>query len=321
MAAAQHAGVPELIALKNLRVENLEPVLAEEALAWRSLLRWDFAASGDLVRRFLRIHALAGYALISDGEIAGYAYYVCEEKKGLIGDLFLTRRHANTQNEDHLLAAVLNDLICTPYLQRIEAQLMMLHGPFDRPMPLAAFSQSFPRIFMVADLADARALERGAAAKAVRILPWDEHRQEEAAMVIASAYQAHVDGQINDQYRSYAGARRFLLNIVQYPGCGKFFPGGSFVAVDPGGRICGLILSSHVADDVGHVTQVCVSPEWKGRGVGYELMRTAMQAMAASGCDRASLTVTASNIGAIQLYNRLAFRATRRFAAYVWDGF
>jgi ribosomal protein S18 acetylase RimI-like enzyme len=50
-------------------------------------------------------------------------------------------------------------------------------------------------------------------------------------------------------------------------------------------------------------------------------MRTAMVAMVDDGCERTSLTVTASNSGAIQLYQRLGFRSTRRFAAYVWDGF
>jgi ribosomal protein S18 acetylase RimI-like enzyme len=319
MAAAQHAGVPELVPLKSLRAEDLDPVLDEEGLAWRSLLRWDFAASAELVRRFLKIHALAGYALIADKRVTGYSYYVCEERKGLIGDLFLSRDYATTQNEDHLIGAVLNDLICTPHLQRIEAQLMLLHGPFERPMPLAGFSQVFPRIFMLADLSETQALPPSNAR--VQILPWTERRQEEAAQLIAGAYQGHVDSHINDQYRSYAGAKRFLLNIVQYPGCGKFFPGGSFIAEDDSGKICGLILSSHVADDVGHVTQVCVSPEWKGRGAGYELMRFAMSAMVNDGCDRASLTVTASNTGAIQLYQRLGFRSTRRFAAYVWDGF
>jgi ribosomal protein S18 acetylase RimI-like enzyme len=319
MAAAQHAGVPELAPLKSLRAEDLDPVLDEEALAWRSLLRWDFAASAELVRRFLKIHALAGYALISGGRVVGYSYYVCEERKGLIGDLFLSRDFAATQNEDHLLGAVLNDLVCTPHLQRIEAQLMLLHGPFERPMPLGGFSQVFPRIFMLADLSDAQALPPSGAA--VQILPWDERRQDEAAQLIAGAYQGHVDSQINDQYRSFAGARRFLMNIVQYPGCGKFFHGGSFMAEDGAGRIVGLILSSHVADDVGHVTQVCVSPEMKGRGVGYELMRSAMNAMVNDACERASLTVTASNTGAIQLYQRLGYRSTRRFAAYVWDGF
>jgi ribosomal protein S18 acetylase RimI-like enzyme len=321
MAAAQHAGVSELVPLKSLKVEDLDPVLAEEALAWRSLLRWDFTASAELVRRFIRIHALAGYGLLSSGRVAGYCYYVCEERKGLIGDLFLMRDHAGTHNEDLLLGAVLNELICTPYLQRIEAQLMMLHGPFERPMPLTAFSQVFPRIFMLADLSDVQQLPPAAAAPSVQIGLWNEHRQDEAAVLIASAYQGHIDSQINDQYRSYAGARRFLLNIVQYPGCGKFYPGGSFIAEDSSGRICGIVLSSHVADDVGHVTQICIAPEWKGRGIGYELMRAALLAMSNDRCERASLTVTASNTGAIQLYQRMGFRATRRFAAYVWDGF
>jgi ribosomal protein S18 acetylase RimI-like enzyme len=321
MATAQHAGVPEIVTLKSLQVQDLDPVLDEEALAWRSLLRWDFTASAELVRRFLRIHALAGYALISHDRVAGYCYYVCEERKGLIGDLFLKREHAGTQNEDHLLGAVLNELICTPYLQRIEAQLMMLHGPFERPMPLAAFSEVFPRIFMMAEVSEVAQLPTGVAASSMHVFPWSEHRQEEAALLIASAYQGHVDSRINDQYRSYAGAKRFLLNIVQYPGCGKFYPGGSFIAEDSKGRLCGIVLSSHVADDVGHVTQICVAPEWKGRGVGYELMRAALLAMRRDGCERVSLTVTASNTGAIQLYQRMGFRATRRFAAYVWDGF
>jgi hypothetical protein len=161
MAAAQHAGIPELVPLKSLRPEDLDPVLEDQGLAWQSLLRWDFEASAELVRRFIRIHALAGYALLCGGRVAGYSYYVCEDRKGLIGDLFLVREHAGTQNEDHLLAAVLNDLVCTPQLQRIEAQLMMLRGPSDRPMPLAAFSQVFPRIFMLADITDAERLPAG----------------------------------------------------------------------------------------------------------------------------------------------------------------
>ena len=38
-------------------------------------------------------------------------------------------------------------------------------------------------------------------------------------------------------------------------------------------------------------------------------------------CERVSLTVTAGNTEAIELYQRIGFRATRRFAAYVWEGF
>ena len=39
---------------------------------------------------------------------------------------------------------------------------------------------------------------------------WTERRQDEAAQLIASAYRGHIDSEINDQYRSAEGARRFL---------------------------------------------------------------------------------------------------------------
>ena len=69
---------------------------------------------------------------------------------------------------------------------------------------------------------------------------WSERKQDEAATLIATAYRGHVDSEINDQYRSPAGARRFLMNIVQFPGCGAFFQPASYVAVDPGtGRLSG----------------------------------------------------------------------------------
>lgn len=321
MAAASRGLTPEIVHLRQLGAEELEPVLEEQQLAWRSVLLWDFAASAELVRRFLRIHALSGYAARVDGQIVGYAYYVCEERKGLIGDLFLLREFDTLENEDLLLSAVLHDLMAAPYLKRIEAQLMMMKGPFERQMPLSAFAHVYPRILMLADLANLNELPQGQAANSVRLAPWEEGRHDEAALLIASAYQGHIDASINDQYRSYSGAKRFLSNIVQYPGCGSFFTPGSIYAEDSSGKLCGMVLSSLVAGDVGHITQICVAPEWKGRGVGYELLRNSLVQLAGNGCDRTSLTVTASNGGAIGLYQRMGFRATRRFAAYVWDGF
>ena len=319
MAAAHHAARPELVELRNISADDLEPVLEEERLAWQTLLRWDFTASAELVRRFVRIHALSGFALVEDGRPVGYSYYVCEDRKGLVGDLFVQREYATPENEHHLLAASLEQLVAAPQTQRIEAQLMMMRGPSERPVPMASQAHAFPRVFMLAELDDAPRLPAGAAP--IRLTPWSETRQEEAAMLISRSYEGHVDSYINDQYRSYGGARRFLSNIIQYPGCGSFAPSASYFAEQADGKLCGLVLASRVAADTGHITQVCVAPEWKGRGAGYELMRAAMTSLAGMSCERVSLTVTASNTGAIGLYQRLGFRATRRFAAYVWEGF
>jgi len=151
---------------------------------------------------------------------------------------------------------------------------------------------------------------------------WTERRQDEAAALIPVAYRGHVDSLINDQYRSPAGARRFLANIIQYPGCGTFFQPASFLALDNHtGRMVGMCLSSLVAYDVGHITQVCMTSAFKGRGCGYELMRRALNALAGTGCRSVSLTVTASNEEAIVLYQRLGFETVKRFSACVWEGF
>jgi len=51
--------------------------------------------------------------------------------------------------------------------------------------------------------------------------------------------------------------------------------------MDPrSGHLCGICLSSLVADDIGHITQVCVSKAVRGHGVGYELLRRSLDALA-----------------------------------------
>jgi len=321
MAALSHASGNRVVDLRELASEELDSVLEEERLTWRAQLSWDFSASAELVRRFVKIRALSGHALVSHGQVIGYSYYVCEERKALIGDLYIERAHSSTENEDLLLAATLRSIIGLPYMQRIEAQLMMLHGPFERALPYTRFLRVQPRNFMLADLNDVGKLPEGPAASESTFELWTDQSHEESARLIAQAYHGHVDGTINDQYRSFNGAQRFLTNIVQYPGCGTFFAPASFAARDSGGNLTGICLGSMVASDVGHITQICVAPEVQKSGLGYELMRRSLVSFAEEGCEKASLTVTASNAHAIRLYQRMGYRAMRRFAAYVWEGF
>lgn len=321
MAAASELHAAELVELTQIDAADLEPVLQEESITWRSTLRWDFGSSAELVRRFVRIQALGGFALRIGGRVVGYTYYVVEERKGLIGDLYILRQFSCPEYEETLLSAVLEALVMSPGVSRIEAQLMMMHGPFERPLPLADYLKVHPRIFMLADLGDIPRLAEGKAAGEYNYRHWTESRLEESAALIAAAYRGHVDATINDQYGSVSGARRFIHNIVQYPGCGSFHLPASMTAERVDGSLAGIILGSLVAADTGHVTQVCVAPDEVGKGIGYELMRRALHVFGQSRCDRISLTVTAGNTAAIDLYQRLGFRATRRFAAYVWDGF
>ncbi|HLG96810.1 MAG TPA: GNAT family N-acetyltransferase [Bryobacteraceae bacterium] len=322
MAAVSDLPLARIVELRQLRSGNLDALLAEETEVWNENLDWDFRASANLVRRFLDMQALNGYALLANTHPIGYCYYVSEEKKGLIGDLYVMRNFVTAENEARLLSAVVDTLMKTAYIQRIESQLMMLRNASRLALPQRGNLHVYPRTFMQIELRQAARLPEGRASHPVLIDNWSERRQDDAASLIASAYQGHIDAEINDQYRSPAGARRFLTNIIQYPGCGSFFQPASFVALDQSsGKVCGICLSSLVHSDVGHITQVCVSKSVRGCGVGYDLIRRSLQSLARHGCRKASLTVTSSNSEAIALYERMGFRHSREFTAYVWSNF
>jgi ribosomal protein S18 acetylase RimI-like enzyme len=311
-----------LLDLRDLQPEHLAPLLEEEIQAWRSGLDWDFHASADLVRRFLQVRALNGFALLErdsrGASVAGYCYYVVEESKGLIGDFYLRAASRTVEREYRLLEAVLESMWRTPGVRRVEAQLMMLGSNRDRSAPFPRWFRQFPRLFM--DVPVAAAELPAADLTGVTIQPWNGQFSEEAARLIAFSYRDHVDSQINDQYRSVGGALRFLTNIVQYPGCGLFFAPASFAARDrASGTICGISLASMVAADVGHITQLCVAPSHRGQRVGYQLLRRSMEALATHRSRSVTLTVTSANDAAIRLYQSIGFRPRREFAAHVWE--
>jgi ribosomal protein S18 acetylase RimI-like enzyme len=155
----------------------------------------------------------------------------------------------------------------------------------------------------------------------VEIRRWTEADYQPAAAVITAAYRQHVDAQINDQYHTLSGSLRFLNNIVRFPGCGVFDPESSFVALDRKAKnLIGLILCSRVRHDVGHVTQICVLPEYRSRGIGESLLAATVGNLRARRFTMLSLTVTEANSGAVALYRRLDFDSKRVFDAFVWEG-
>ena len=321
--------IPEnrVVDLRKVSAADVVPLLSEEAAAWRRSLDWDLQSATGLVRRFVDMQALNGFALLEGTRPIGYSYYIRDGRKGLIGDLYVMAAERTPERENALLQATLEALWRSPGVHRVEAQLLLfgatrLSAQEQRRMPFAQWLRAYPRWFMEVPAEDAFQLPAREPA-GIAIMPWIEARQDDSARLVAAAYRGHVDSDINDQYRSPAGARRFLSNIVQYPGCGTFFAPASCSAVgaagDSRGALCGISLSSLVAERTGHITQICVAPSHRGMGVGYALLRRSLLALAEHGCNRVSLTVTAANQGAVRLYQQMGFTLRREFAAYVWD--
>ena len=178
----------------------------------------------------------------------------------------------------------------------------------------------YPRLFMVQSLGPAEAQPLLATPPDIEVRRWSDQDYSAAAGVITASYEGHVDGEINDQYRSVSGSLRFLNNIVRFPGCGVFDGGASFVAIDRPSRVMvGLILCSRVKEDVGHVTQVCVIPGQRGRRLGEMLLSLTAKELQRQRFAALTLTVTEANRGAVTLYQRLGYGIRRVFDAFVWD--
>ncbi|MGO9947633.1 MAG: GNAT family N-acetyltransferase, partial [Steroidobacteraceae bacterium] len=77
-------------------------------------------------------------------------------------------------------------------------------------------------------------------------------------------------------------------------------------------------LTSIVAKGVGHTTQLCVLPGYRGRGLGGHLMRASVEALRRLKATELSLTVTSNNSNAVKLYEALGFNAVKSFVAAVW---
>lgn len=311
----------ELVALVDLAPWQLDPTLDEAIRAWDRRLHWDFRSTAELVRNYVQMRALEGLALISAGEVAGYCYWVHEGAKALLGDLYVRDSWRNAAAENILLEGAIRSLRASrlPGVgSRIEAQLMQIGTRASALLPDGPRPRAFPRLFMLrpggGPLPAARTRLSG-----LRFTHWDMRWRDAAAVLIANVYRNHVDSLINDQYCSPQGAARFLLNIVQYPGCGTFLPAASQIAVDAEGALAGLLLATRVAPRTGHIAQLCLRSDWIGSGLGCELLRRSLTTLADIGLDEASLTVTEENDRAIRLYERTGFHAIHRFDALVWE--
>ena len=62
---AANSAVPlQVMDLRRISARQMDPLLEEERAEWAELLEWDFEKSADLVRRFVDMHALNGFALL-----------------------------------------------------------------------------------------------------------------------------------------------------------------------------------------------------------------------------------------------------------------
>ena len=322
MASLPVAPQVEVMDLRHFSARQLRPLLESEAGLWLERLRWDYRHSTELLLGYLDSHILNGFVALDQGRVCGYSFAVYEGRKAVIGDAFAMGSQgtpdASTARE--LLKQMLAMQRRSPGVDRVESQLLMFNsGEFADLFRGPEFTV-YPRLFLERELRGPSEAAASAMPTELELAQWDAPDYPAAGELIYACYAGHSDALINDQYRSLHGSLRFLHNIVRFPGCGTFEPGFSWLLRERGTRApVGMVLCSRVKQDVAHITQLCVLPSFRGRGLGRVLLDKATQSLLRAGFSAVTLTVTEGNTEAVELYRSFGFMPRHRFDAMVLD--
>jgi ribosomal protein S18 acetylase RimI-like enzyme len=315
----------EILDLRHFAAPALRPVLEVEGELWTQRLHWDYRVSINLLMQYLDNHMLPGYAGLEAGRITGYVFCIYEETKAVIGDVFaLPGPHAEARSareiEETLLLHIIELLVNSPQVDRVESQLLLHPSGSHAGVFLDAGFQVHRRLFMVRQLECCYPAPRVSLPDGLELRPWREEDLNSAGQLISAAYHGHPDSVVNDQYRSVHGSMRFLNNIVRFSGCGAFSAQVSHVIMDRASReMVALVLGSRVSPQSGHITQICVHPEFRRRGLARMMLTLAASCFLRQGVSEISLTVTEANTEAIELYRVEGYDCTHSFDAAVWQ--
>src|SRR6266542_1346214 len=118
----------EILDLRHFSSTDLRSLLEQEMEVWSRLLMWDYCSSAEMILRYVDSKILPGYAAVEQSRVSGYAFFVYEGNKGVIGDLFVTPdagSAAEDKIQQKLLRHVIETLQQSPGIHRIEAQLLV----------------------------------------------------------------------------------------------------------------------------------------------------------------------------------------------------
>jgi ribosomal protein S18 acetylase RimI-like enzyme len=299
----------EILDLRHFSARQLRSLLETEARIWENRLRWDYRGSTELLLQYLDSRVLPGFVALDRGRICGYTFCVYEGHKAVVGDVYAIANDPEQalQTTRVLLHRLLDLLHHSPNVDRIDMHPRLFmeynYAPADSS-PLGLNGSHAPHRFP----------------SHIDLCHWSAGHYQAAAELIHESYIGHIDALINDQYCSLHGSLRFLHNIVRFPGCGVFEPAHSWVLREqPSGALVAMVLCSRVADNVAHITQLCVAPSHRGKAFGKALLKHCMSHLSDSGFKAITLTVTEANQEAVKLYENLGFFTRHRFDAMVLD--
>jgi len=309
----------------------VESLFDEQCAEWLELFRWDYEGPSRLILDVVRQRELTGFVAVQQGATVGFTFYVVEDNRCSIGDIYVSKPWRGLGTDKHLAQAILNKVDRTPRLRRVESQCVGVGNAAATELFLARGFERLDRLYMTArllpdgendlaiDLAAATgSLSRGLPDLSIR--GWREDDFASAAKIIHRSYRGEHDSRINSQYQTEEGCAELLTILTEHVWCGEFLPDVTRVAVDRAtGRRVGVLMASEIAEGAGHIGQISILPAYRGRGLGRRMINMVMSELERRGYETISLAVTSANASAYHLYESCGFRTVHEFPVFYRD--
>jgi ribosomal protein S18 acetylase RimI-like enzyme len=145
-----------------------------------------------------------------------------------------------------------------------------------------------------------------------QLLPWRSELLRAHAETKYKSFRGEMDTNVFSCLGRSDGCFRLMQDIASRSG---FIPEATWLIIHrtPVGNIesCGTIQGVQTELRVAAIQNIGIIPEHRGRGLGSVLVYQALKGFQSYGFEMATLEVTAHNIGAVRLYQRLGFQIDR----------
>ena len=170
----------------------------------------------------------------------------------------------------------------------------------------------FKRFRMEIDLI-AGDLARGRLPVEYCLVPWDPSLLQVHAETKYESFRGEIDANVFPCLGDLEGCQRLMQEIVHKDG---FLPEATWLIAhcpSPGETVeyCGTVQGIYDRSGIGAVQNLGITPPHRDRGLGESLLLAALAGFRDVGLPKAFLEVTAQNVGAIRLYQRMGFGSVR----------
>jgi GNAT superfamily N-acetyltransferase len=143
------------------------------------------------------------------------------------------------------------------------------------------------------------------------LVPWDPLLLREHARVKWECFRTEMDSVVFPCLGDKDGCIQLMRDITQRS---QFIPEATWLAVHQSSESrrssvgIGTIQGMFSGPAVGSIQNLGLVPEHRGQGIGSALLLRALHGFWNVGCERVHLEVTASNTGALRLYQQFGFQ-------------